>query len=170
MEFSDVPADAWFHNYVTRVYAGGLVKGYKDGTFRPNAPITRQELAALIVRAKALEAPPTGRLHFTDAHQISPWAKDYISAAANQGWLQGDTVGTLRPRQHITRAEAVALFTRALERSDTNSESLRDVRSDLRIFNDVSDPRLWYFYYVVEASHNHWFILTNGVSRWTSIN
>jgi len=167
MTFADVSRNAWFHDYIAWAYGNGFIKGHTDGTFRPGAPITRQELAAIIVRAT--QTAITNGLHFNETPQISPWARDYVSTAVHHGWMQRDTNGALHPRQHITRAEAVAFFTRAFDRGITNDRSLQDVSSALRIFNDVTDPRMWYFYYIVEASHSHWFTMNDGYKRWISI-
>ena len=169
MDFPDVSPDDWFYGYIAWVHDSGLITGYEDGTFRPNAPITREELAALLVRTMGLETRPSDNVHFADTHLISNWARDYVNAAVRQGWMQGDASGGLRPTQHITRAEVAALFARVLGRGTTSAQSIQDVSSDIRIFNDVSDPGTWYYYYVINASHSYWFTVTDNVNLWTSV-
>jgi len=169
INFPDVPSSAWFHDYIAWVNDSGLITGYEDGTFRPNAPITREELAALLVRARRLDIQHANSSHFADSHLISNWARGYVNTAVSQGWIQGDANGMLRPTHHITRAEAAALFARVLGRGGTSAYNIQGVSSDISIFRDVADPRAWYFYYIIEASHSYWFIMRDDTIIWTSI-
>ncbi|MCR2805954.1 S-layer homology domain-containing protein [Paenibacillus soyae] len=120
--FSDVRTDAWYAEDVRAAAELGLVKG-SEGRFRPNEPITREELVTLLVRAATLlgynaengiSADETLR-PFQDAAAVSAWARDAISAAAHEGWLRGDDSSRLKPGANTTRAEAGALLLRIME-------------------------------------------------------
>jgi len=169
MPFPDVYPGEWFHGYVAWVYAYDIFHGFDDGTFGPRTPITREELAAVIVRASGVPILPAGEFPFTDAGQITGWARDYVYTAFRQGWMIGDEYNMFHPVRPIIRAETAAVFFRVLDRGATNMGSLTGVWDDLRLFPDVADPEVWHFFYVVEASHSHYFILENGVERWTSV-
>ena len=73
------------------------------------------------------------------------------------------------PRRPIVRAETAALFSRVLERGETDMDSITGVWDDLRIFPDAANTGSWFFFYVVEASHSHYFTVENGVETWTSV-
>jgi len=169
MRFSDVSPSDWFHNYVAWAHHAGFINGYEDGTFRPNNPITREELAALMTRASGYGIIPVNGFSFTDANQISNWARDYVYTASLYGWISGDANGTFRPTQQITRAETAALLSRVLGRRAINAESIKRVYGDIQIFYDVADSSKWYYYYVIEASHSHWYIIKDGIEVWTSV-
>ncbi|MCL2843823.1 MAG: S-layer homology domain-containing protein [Oscillospiraceae bacterium] len=169
LSFPDVQPNNWFYGYVAWAYAHDFVEGYPDGTFQPNAPITRQELAAMVARASGVPILPAGDFPFPDADEIQNWALDYVYTVYRRGWMIGDTgTLTIRPRMPISRAETAAVFFRVLGRGATNMSSIQPVFDLLRIFPDVSNSDRWYFFYVVEASHTHHFTMHSGVERWTS--
>ena len=105
--YSDVAAGAWYNHAVSTLSAMGIVKGDSQGKFNPNAPITRAEFAAIAARFD--DKANTTAVDFSDI--ASHWAKNEISAAANNGWINGYTDGTFRPNNKITRAEAMTLVT-----------------------------------------------------------
>jgi uncharacterized repeat protein (TIGR02543 family) len=166
--FSDVTADDWFYEYVAIAYEAGLIEGFGDGTFGPNEYITREQIAAMLARTgEVLEA---GEMPFTDGVLISEWARDYVYTVYYMGWMFGDEAGTFRPSEDISRAEAAAALGRVLGRGDTTALSVAGVLTDLRIFPDASDPSQWHYFYVIEATNSHWFILNEeGVEIWTRI-
>jgi hypothetical protein len=169
MDFFDVGENNWFYAYVAWAYDAGIVAGYEDGTFRPNAPISRAELAAMVARAAELDlADEAGDLAFTDAEDIQGWALEYVYAVYSEGWMTGDAAGTFRPRANITRAETAAVFNRVLARGATTAESIEDVLDDVRFFPDVAEGR-WYYFYVVEATNSHYYTIVDGVEIWTSV-
>jgi hypothetical protein len=112
--FVDVPPGAWYAGAVNAAAGTGLVKGFADGTFRPKSYITRQELAALLVRVLDLDGREPGKLVFTDAAAVSDWARNSVAAAAEAGLLGGYPDGTFRPMGRTTRAEAAAVLYRVL--------------------------------------------------------
>ena len=164
--FSDVTSNMWFYDYVAIAYSYGLIQGFPDGRFMPNSPITREQFAAMLARTTTVYSG--GALPFTDAKSVSGWAFDYVYTTYVSGLMVGDAVGTFRPRQPITRAEAAAAMSRILERGDTTSRSIANVQN-LTIFPDVADRRSWYFYYVVEATNSHWFIKDGYEEIWVDV-
>ena len=112
--FSDVAITNWYNNAVSTLYNAGVLSGYPDGTFRPDRPITRAEFAA--IAAKFSQVVYNGGNSFADTPE-SHWAARFISLAENQGWVNGYPDGTFKPDQRITRAEAIILINRVLERA-----------------------------------------------------
>jgi len=168
MTFPDVNANDWFFGYVAWAYDAGFIEGRPNGRFDPRAHISRQEVAAMVVRATEVNILPAGNFSVVDADQISEWAQDYVYTVYRQGWMVGNTRNQLQPRRSITRAETATVFFRVLERGVTNADSLVNVADDLRIFPDVAYSR-WYYYYVIEATHTHEFVINDGVEIWTSV-
>jgi len=168
MPFPDVRANDWFFGYVSWAYDAGFIEGRPDGSFDPRARISRQEVAAMVARATGVDILPVGEFSSVDADLISTWAQDYVYTVYRQGWMIGNTRNQLQPRRSITRAETAAVFFRVLERGVTNADSLVNVADDLRIFPDVAYSR-WYYYYVIEASHTHEFIMEDDVEIWVSV-
>lgn len=166
--FSDVTnPNRWYYNYIALAYQYGLSEGFPDGTFRPHQPITRQELAAMMTRTTT--AMQGGALPYTDAEETSAWAFDYVYTMLQLGWMHGDSTGTFRPGDDITRAEAAALISRALGRGQTVAQSIEGIRHQVRIFPDVTNDSRWYFFYVVEATNTHRYVLRDGVETWVSV-
>jgi len=124
-----------------------------DGTFRPDDPITRAELAAAVVRfmGESLGAPAA--FSDIDGH----WAQDYINTAAQLGWLIGyeGPGGEFRPDTPVTRAETAALINRMLGRLP---ESAYDLLPDMLTWSDNADPRAWYYLYIQEATNSHYYV------------
>jgi len=115
--FTDVPTDAWYHDYVVEAAASGIVLGDASGTFRPEDPITREEFAAMIFRLaqQAVGSASSDALAaFADADSISAWAKDAVAFAAEYGIMQGMSDGTLNPQGQTTRAQAAAIALRTM--------------------------------------------------------
>lgn len=114
IDFSDV-SDEWFVNEIAKAVAAGYYSGYPDGTIRPNHPISRQEVAAVVARilGKSSGNPDAAIQSFSDADHIAWWSKGAIASVTEAGIMQGYPNGTFQPAKEITRAEAVA----ALERT-----------------------------------------------------
>lgn len=113
--FGDVKADAWYCGDVAAAKKAGYIGGYTDGSFKPNTPITRQEVAGILVRLLDIETTTEGLSAFTDAAKISDWSRGNIGAVAQKGLMRGMPDNTFMPLKSITRAEAVASLDRALE-------------------------------------------------------
>ena len=121
--YSDVSADDWFNNAVSTLTNAGVLDGYEDGTFKPNGNITRAEFAT--ITARFFEATYDGENLFPDIE--GHWAQDYINEAANAGIVNGYEDGTFRPQQYITRAEAVTMVNRTIERHPDADHLLDDM-------------------------------------------
>jgi len=117
--FKDVPPDAWFAAEVEAAYKGGVTKGFEDGTFKPNDKVTREQIAAFIVRAMnwTIEEKEVVAVlsRFTDQAKISSWAKKEVAAAVQKGIVLGRPDGTFDPQANATRAEAVVMLKRVLQ-------------------------------------------------------
>lgn len=115
--FKDVNAGSWYYSYVGTVCSENLMKGYEDGSFKPNENITRQEIAAVLVRALGKDKEQVGDLTFADKAAVSGWAKNLVSIAVTEGLIQGYPDNTFGPQKKSTRAEAVSMFSRMLEKN-----------------------------------------------------
>ncbi|OAT81312.1 S-layer homology domain-containing protein [Desulfotomaculum copahuensis] len=113
VSFKDVRADDWYAGAVAAAYQAGLIKGYRDGTFRPNNTINREELAAMLVRAMKLTGTEQ-KLTFSDESKIDAWAKNSVAAAVAGGLLKGFPDGTFRPQAAAGRAECAVMVYRML--------------------------------------------------------
>ena len=145
---SDVSRGQWFNHAISTLSSMGIVKGNPDGTFNPDAPITRAEFAAIAARFDDKNTNNTS--NFSDI--ASHWAKDEIGVAANKGWINGYPDSTFRPDQYITRAEAMTLVNRVLNRLPEKSEDLLD---DMIKWPDNADASVWYYLAVQEATNSH---------------
>ncbi|MBE6928303.1 MAG: S-layer homology domain-containing protein [Ruminococcaceae bacterium] len=108
--FSDVPANAWFYDYVQACAAFGAVNGYPNGTFMPNGNITRSEAVKMVCVSAGLDLVDTGYEVFADAGKMPEWAGGYWNALIKAGVIDGYENGTLRPTDLITRAEMVKIL------------------------------------------------------------
>ncbi|WP_339316370.1 pullulanase [Paenibacillus sp. FSL R10-2734] len=115
VQFTDIQSDAWYSSYVATASKLGIVSGRSKDTFAPNASITREEMAIMVIRA--LEArsgkkvePVVGSKAFADASSISKWAASYVKAAAELGLLQGRENNQFAPKGWMTRAESAQVI------------------------------------------------------------
>lgn len=160
---SDVTRGQWFNHAVSTLSSMGIVKGHNDGMFAPNAPITRAEFAAIAARFDDKNTDTSSK--FTDI--ASHWAKNEIGIAANKGWINGYPDGTFRPNQYITRAEAMTLVNRVLNRLPENSSDLLD---SMIKWPDNSDASAWYYLAVQEATNSHYYkTKENKFEKWTEL-
>ena len=162
---SDVSRGQWFNHAISTLSSMGIVKGNPDGTFNPDAPITRAEFAAIAARFDDKNTNTTS--NFSDI--ASHWAKDEIGVAANKGWINGYPDSTFRPDQYITRAEAMTLVNRVLNRLPEKSEDLLD---DMIKWPDNADASVWYYLAVQEATNSHDYSDKSNADKyekWTKI-
>ncbi len=167
--FPDVNADDWFNVTVSSLANMNAISGYEDGTFRPNEPITRAELAAMAVRFyEAFEAEyEEGTFLDVDGDE---WYADAIAAAEELGIIGGYPDGTVRPNNNITRAETCAIVNRVLERRP-HDDHLGDVE-DMRTWPD-NQPGAWYYADMQEATNGHYYewidIDGSKFEEWTEV-
>lgn len=165
-DYSDVNRGDWFNNAISTLSNAGIVTGYNDGTFRPNQPITRGEMAKIIANFANLNK---GTKSFTDLS--GHWSKTYVELAAGNGWIAGYPDGSFRPDQKITRAETVTMINRVLERVPAKELRLLS-RSIMLTFPD-NNPGDWYYIAIQEASNSHEYqrsvYETAGDEMWTKL-
>lgn len=159
--FNDVAKDCWAANYIGYMQQFGIVTGYTDGSFRPNAPVTRAEFAAIASRFEKLTQ---GSKSFTDVPDTH-WAVKYINFAATRGWVTGYADGTFKPEHSITRAEVAAVTCRLLERS-ADQTYIRSHIGELRTFADVTESH-WAYWYAMEAANGHDYTKSGGSENWS---
>ena len=110
---TDVNTGDWFYQSVQAAVYAGIAKGYGDGTFNPNAPISRQEIACVLVQAlgksQLADANAQAVTRFVDDHNIAWWSRGYVYLALQQGIAGGYPDNTFRPGNETTRAEACAM-------------------------------------------------------------
>ncbi len=148
-DFSDVAEGSWCRRAIATLNSLGIIKGYNDGTFRPNAEITRAELATIISRFADLDV---NTKTFSDIS--GHWAQKYIELAAGNGWINGYKDGTFRPDEKIIRAETFAMINRVLGRVTENVSDLLP-QSDMNMWSDNMDEDAWYYKDVQEATNYH---------------
>ena len=159
--FSDVPKGCWAANYIGYAQQFGIVLGFDDGSFRPDAPVTRAEFAAIASRFEKLTE---GSKSFTDVPDTY-WAAGYIDFAATRGWVTGYSDGTFKPEDPITRAEVAAATCRLLERSADQSY-IRSHLKELRTFADMTESH-WAYWYAMEAANGHDYTKSGGSENWS---
>ena len=163
-KYTDVAAGAWYNNAVSTLSAMGIITGYPDGTFRPNAYITRAEFAAIAARFDA-DGDKT-LAAFSDI--ANHWAKDEISVAYNNGWVDGYPDGTFGPQRNITRAETVTLVNRVLNRKPETED---DLLPDMTTWTDNADKKAWYYLAIQEATNSHYYEYKENseYEKWTEL-
>ena len=159
--FSDVAKSHWAANYIGYMQQFGIITGYADGSFRPDASVTRAEFAAIASRFERLTE---GTKSFSDVPS-SHWAAKYINFAATRGWVNGYADGTFRPNNSITRAEVAAVTCRLLERNADQSY-IRSHLSELRAFTDVSESH-WAYWYTMGAANGHDYTKSGSSETWS---
>lgn len=162
--YSDVAATAWYNTAVSTLSSMGIITGYPDGTFRPNAAITRAEFAAIAARFDNNGDKAAAK--FSDI--ANHWAKDEISIAYNNGWITGYPNGTFGPQRDITRAETMTLVNRVLNRQPETED---DLLPNMTVWTDNANPKAWYYLAVQEATNSHYYkFKTNSkYEKWTEL-
>ena len=161
--FSDIQPNDWYNNAVSTMVNMGIIQGYEDGTFRPNANITRAEFATIAARFLASGYEVEDDL-FTDI--ANHWARESINDAAMAGWINGYQDGTFRPDAAITRAEAVTLVNNVLQRKPDADHML-----DSMIKWPDNPEGTWYYEAIQEATNSHDYDLFEDAEyeTWTAL-
>ena len=147
--YNDMKDGAWYTCAVSTLSKMGIIKGYEDGSFKPNDPISRAEFAAIAARFD----PDGDKTPATFSDVSSHWAKDEISIAANHGWIKGYEDGSFKPDQKITRAETMTLVNRVLKRLP---ETKDDLHKDMKTWPDNQNESAWFYLAVQEATNSHY--------------
>lgn len=168
-DFSDVASGDWFNVTVSSLAQMGVIAGYEDGSFRPNAPITRAEFAAIATRFFAERGVTYNEGLFADITG-DEWFADVVAAAAERGLLGGYPDGTVRPNATITRAESCAVVNRTLDRRPDAKHLLP--AGEMRVWPD-NPADGWYYADMQEATNGHeyrWLTIgKNKIEDWTAI-
>lgn len=168
-DFSDVASGDWFSVTVSSLAQMGVIAGYEDGSFRPNAPITRAEFAAIATRFFAERGVTYNEGLFADITG-DEWFADVVAAAAERGLLGGYPDGTVRPNATITRAESCAVVNRTLDRRPDAKHLLP--AGEMRVWPD-NPADGWYYADMQEATNGHeyrWLTIgKNKIEDWTAI-
>ncbi len=147
--FSDVTKKNPHNNAISSLASAGIINGYSDGTFRPDAPITREQFSALIGRMFSVEY--VGSPMFGDLN--GGFADDYINLLASLGILKGDVNGNANPTDNITRAEAATILNRLLGRQPA-SDSADSCTGYVKTWSDCPKT-MWCYADILEATNSH---------------
>lgn len=160
--YTDVADDYWANTAISTMTGLGIVQGRSATTFDPKAPITRAQFAAICARFDTGKS--SGTQSFTDIK--GHWAEKYIERAAELGWIKGFEDGTFRPDTYITRAQAMTMINRVLNRiPEENSDLLAGVNT----WPDCN-PGDWFYLAVQEATNSHDFKHKAGnYETWTEL-
>lgn len=163
--FSDVPKDAWYVNTVGYMSQKNIIRGYPDGTFRPDAPVTRAEFAAIAARFDKLVS---GQSNFPDVAN-DHWAKKAIDLAYTKGWVKGYPDGTFKPENNQTRAETLAITNKMLERHcDVNY--VQNHGNEIATFKDLTNDH-WAYYEIMETcnAHDYEWVVKGIEEKWIKL-
>lgn len=155
---SDVQSGMWFNDAVCTLVKAGVVSGYPDGTFKPNANVTRAEFSAMIARMFSVSYVGNNMFEDINGH----WAESYINILAKLGILKGDN-GNADPDANLTRAQAAAMCNRLVGRNSTNS-SMNSCKDTITTWPDVTNAA-WYYADVLEATNSHNYTWTLNVKN-----
>ena len=161
--YTDVPDDYWANTAISTMTGLGIVQGRSTTTFDPKAPITRAQFAAICARFDTGKS--NGEQTFSDIQ--GHWAEKYIQRAAELGWIKGFEDGTFRPDTYITRAQAMTMINRVLNRIP---EEESDLLPGMNTWPDCT-PGDWFYLAVQEATNSHDFEHKAGnYETWTGMN
>lgn len=155
-DYTDVAEGDWYNNAVSTLSKAGILNGYEDGSFQPNGNITRAEFAT--IAARFFEATYEGEDLFPDIE--GHWARDYINQAAHAGIVNGYENGTFRPQENITRAEAMTIVNRTLDRHPDADHFL----ADMVTWPDNLESA-WYYEQVQEATNSHEYVMKTDADK-----
>ena len=160
--YTDVPADSWFNNAISTLSNMGIIDGYADGSFRPDAPITRAEFTKIAVSFFEY-ADYVYENTFTDVRSGS-WYTQFIAAAVEIGLIEGYPDGTFRPDNYITRAEACTIVNRTLNRAPDEDHLLPE---SVMITWPDNQPGTWDYADMQEATNSHDYDWLGSIEDWT---
>ena len=161
--YTDVADDYWANTAISTMTGLGIVQGRSATTFDPKAPITRAQFAAICARFDTGKS--NGEQTFSDIQ--GHWAEKYIQRAAELGWIKGFEDGTFRPDTYITRAQAMTMINRVLNRIP---EDESDLLPGMNVWPDCN-PGDWFYLAVQEATNSHDYKHKAGnYETWTGMN
>ncbi len=150
--FPDTPS-AWYNKAINAVVQRGIMRGYPDGTFKPNDAITRAEFTQMI---STIDNKPYGTAPFADV--VGHWAERPIGSEYQAGRIAGYPDGTFRPDNSITRCEAAVILNKIFERNFDNMSLIKCKNPQMiKYFIDL-DANFWGYNELVEATNTHEYI------------
>ena len=159
--FRDVDSTKWYNTYVATLNNAGVITDSRDGYFRPDAAITRAELAAMLAQ---FAEQKSAAIYFSDV-SAGHWAAKAIALTANLGWINGYPDGTFGPDKTVTRAELMAMINRATGRAPKSTDALL---TGMKTWKDNANTALWYYLDVQEATNSHSYAV-NPTEYWTGL-
>lgn len=159
--FIDVAPNAWYNNAISTLVKAGALAGYEDNTFRPDQPITRAELVKIAMSFYGSLGDSADAFNDVGEH----WAAAFINAAAEMGFVDGYGDNTFQPDRYVTRAEAMKIINRTLNRAPHKDHLLPDMITWL----DNADTNAWYYAEVQEATNSHMYYRDNTHEVWEKI-
>lgn len=160
-DFTDVSAKDWYNEAVSTMAKGGYITGYVDGTFGGGNNITRAEFIAILVRF--IGVVDGAQCSYSDV-PADHWAYDYIATATTAGWIVGSGDGKFNPDALITRAEAMTIINRVLDRGVDGDSTL----PEFKLWPDNS-PDDWFYFDVIEATNSHEYTGSRPSENWLSV-
>ena len=163
-KFSDVPQTAWYREGVEGLASIGVINGYEDETFRPGREISRAEFVSMAVNF--VNAKDTGaELSFSDMKDTAVWYYNAVKIASGNKWIEGYNDNTFQPFNSITRAEAVSVVNRMLDRSP-DKDYIEANAEKLNKFSDLTKAH-WGFYDIIEATSEHLYTAEKDAEVWS---
>ena len=165
--FSDVKSNDWCYKYIGYLEKYDIIKGYSDGTFRPDDAVTRAEFVTMAVRYYDLfndVKKSDYTVNYKDLTK-SYWAYSDIAYAKHIGWLNGYADGTFKGDNNITRAEVVTVTNHATNRTPDEDYINKNV-STLNKFTDLKNNSHWAYYDIMEAANTHLGVANKDAENW----
>ena len=164
--YSDVKSTDWYNNAISTLSNMGIIDGYPDGTFRPNAGITRAEFAKIAVSFFKDNVRETIGDRFSDIH--GKWYTEYVNLANELAIVNGYPDGTFRPDNKIIRAESMTIVNNTLRRTPCK-EGLLPVSVMITWPDNAASA--WYYEAVQEATNSHEYsrASTTAKEQWTKL-
>lgn len=159
-KFSDVGAGLWCNTAISTIANAGIIVGFPNGEYGYNKAITRAEFATIVSKFTNVDANGVNNFNDVEGH----WAKNYILKVATAGWVKGYPNGDFRPNAALTRAEAVTILNKILERGADVNHMLKGMKA----WPD-NKPGAWYYEAIQEASNGHNYKVTKGIESWTKL-
>ena len=165
--FKDTDKNGWYADYIGYLEKYKIIEGYNDSTFKPDAPVTRAECVAMLVRYYSLfnEVKKGGyTVKYTDVDK-KYWAYDDIAYAKNIGWLNGYADGTFKGDNNITRAEVVTVTNHATGRT-ADKDYINKNESTLNKFTNLKNNAHWAYCEIMEAANTHKAAPSHKAETW----